>query len=219
MLSKIPSDFLRESISKIVAASAEKPRKFTETIELQIGLKGYDPQKDKRFSGSFVLPTNPRPNAKICLLLNESQRDAALAAGITVDIRTEEQLKAFKKAKKVVKRFAKSYDAFLCSDTMIKRIPRILGPTLSKAGKFPTALTDNDDVAQKIAELQSTIKFQLKKVLCLNTAIGHLKMTEEEIYKNLVLSINFLVSLLKKKWQNVKCLYIKTTMGHPIRIY
>jgi hypothetical protein len=27
------------------------------------------------------------------------------------------------------------------------------------------------------------------------------------------------VSLLKKNWQNVRCLYIKSTMGKPFRIY
>ena len=29
-----------------------KKRKFTETIELQITLKNYDPMKDKRFAGT-----------------------------------------------------------------------------------------------------------------------------------------------------------------------
>jgi large subunit ribosomal protein L10Ae len=32
-------------------------------------------------------------------------------------------------------------------------------------------------------------------------------------------AVNFLVSLLKKNWQNVKCLYIKSTMGKSYRIY
>lgn len=48
--------------------SKEKNRKFTETIELQIGLKNYDPQKDKRFSGSVKLPHIPRPKMKVCML-------------------------------------------------------------------------------------------------------------------------------------------------------
>ena len=28
-----------------------KKRKFTESVELQIGLRDYDPEKDKRFTG------------------------------------------------------------------------------------------------------------------------------------------------------------------------
>lgn len=39
-----------------------------ETIELQIGLKNYDPQKDKRFNGSIKLPLIPRPKLKVCVL-------------------------------------------------------------------------------------------------------------------------------------------------------
>lgn len=34
------------------AANTEKKRNFVETVELQIGLKNYDPQRDKRFSGT-----------------------------------------------------------------------------------------------------------------------------------------------------------------------
>jgi len=33
------------------------------------------------------------------------------------------------------------------------------------------------------------------------------------------MSINFLVSLLKKGWNNVKSLYIKTTMSKSYRIF
>ena len=32
--------------------SKEKKRRFTESVELQISLKNYDPQKDKRFAGT-----------------------------------------------------------------------------------------------------------------------------------------------------------------------
>jgi large subunit ribosomal protein L10Ae len=33
------------------------------------------------------------------------------------------------------------------------------------------------------------------------------------------LAVNFLVSLLKKQWQNVGSLHIKSTMGKPQRLY
>lgn len=48
-----------------------KKRKFLETVEIQVTLKNYDPNKDKRFSGSAKLPSIPKPNMKICVLANE----------------------------------------------------------------------------------------------------------------------------------------------------
>ena len=120
---------------------------------------------------------------------------------------------------KLVKKLAKKYDAFLASESLIKQIPRLLGPGLNKAGKFPTMLTHSDDMVAKVNDIKATVKFQMKKVLCLNVAVGNVGMTEDQIVQNLNLSINFLVSLLKKNWQNVKSLYIKSTMGAPQRLY
>ena len=42
-LSKLQSDAVREAISQIAGDAKEKKRNFVETIELQIGLKNYDP--------------------------------------------------------------------------------------------------------------------------------------------------------------------------------
>lgn len=64
---------------------------------------------------------------------------------------------------------AKKYDAFLASESLIKQIPRILGPGLNKAGKFPSLLTHNENMMTKVDEVKSTIKFQMKKVRWLVT--------------------------------------------------
>lgn len=64
----------------------------------------------------------------------------------------------------VVLLLAKKYDAFLASESLIKQIPRILGPGLNKAGKFPSLLTHNENLITKVDEVKSTIKFQMKKV-------------------------------------------------------
>jgi large subunit ribosomal protein L10Ae len=53
-------------------------------------------------------------------------------------------------------------------------------------------------------QVRATIKFQMKKVMCLNVAIGHVKMSKEDIVLNVQLACNFLASLLKKNWQNIK---------------
>jgi len=46
-------------------------------------------------------------------------------------------------------RAAKKYAAFLASESVIKQIPRLLGPGLNKAGKFPTLVTHNDKLEEK----------------------------------------------------------------------
>lgn len=149
-----------------------------------------------------------------------------------------DDLKKLNKNKKLIKKLARKYDAFVASDALIKQIPRLLGPGLSKgthflpvcdligtntyiclAGKFPSPISHNEDLATKMTEVKSTIKFQLKKVLCLGVAVGNVGMTEDELISNIMLAINYLVSLLKKGWQNVGSLTIKASMSPPKRLY
>jgi len=226
-MSKISREQLRNTIAEMLDESKSNNRKFTETIELQVALKNYDPTKDKRFSGTLRLPQAPKPNFNVCVLADAAHIEEAQGAGAvphgekgdSTKYMDVEMLKALKKNKKLVRKLAKKYDAFLASDTLIKQVPRLLGPGLNKAGKFPTLLTHRESMMSKVDDVASTIKFQMKKVLCLNVAIGNVSLTPEEIEKNIVMAVNFLVSLLKKNWQNVKSLVIKTTMGRPKRIF
>uniref|UniRef100_A0A6G1SQF6 Large ribosomal subunit protein uL1 n=1 Tax=Aceria tosichella TaxID=561515 RepID=A0A6G1SQF6_9ACAR len=217
MTSKVSRDTLYECVNAVLQTSAEKKRNFVESVEIQIGLKNYDPQKDKRFSGTVKLKHIPRPKMKVCILGDQQHCDEAKANNVPfMDV---EALKKLNKQKKLVKKLAKQYDAFLASEALIKQIPRLLGPGLNKAGKFPGLLSHQESMMAKIDEVKATIKFQMKKVLCLSVAVGHVQMTPDELVQNVHLSVNFLVSLLKKHWQNVRSLHVKSTMGPPQRLY
>jgi len=215
--SKITKESLFESVNYVLDKSKEKKRNFLETVELQVGLKNYDPQRDKRFSGTVKLRNIPRPRYKVCVLGDQQHCDEAAANNIPC--KSVEDLKKLNKNKKLIKKLAKKYDAFLASESLIKQIPRLLGPGLNKAGKFPTLLTHQDNMVEKIDEVKATIKFQMKKVLCLGLAVGNVGMEPEQLAQNINLAINFLVSLLKKNWQNVKSLHVKSTMGPSFRLY
>merc|ERR1711974_501656 len=210
--SKVSKETLFECVREVLTYLKEtKQRKFRETIDLQIGLKNYDPQKDKRFSGTVKLRHVPRPKFSVCVFGDQQHCDEAKEKGLP--FMSADDLKKLNKQKKLVEKLAKRYDAFLASESLVKQIPRLLGPGLNKAGKFPTMLTHQDDMVGKVNDIKATVKFQMKKVLCLNVAVGNVGMNEDQIVQNLNLSIIFLVSLLKKNWQNVKSLYIKSTMG------
>merc|ERR1711907_110495 len=196
-MSKLNPDRLRDIISSILQGSKDKKRKFLETIELQVVLKNYDTNKDKRFAGSIKLPNIPRPNMSVCILgdayhVEEAQKN-------DVPYMDVEMLKALNKDK--------------------KQVPRLLGPTMHKLGKFPTLLERSDSITDKIDDLRRNVKFQLKKVLTLGVAIANVEMTEQQVYANTQITVNFLVSLLKKNWQNIKTLHVKSTMGKSNRIF
>jgi hypothetical protein len=46
---------------------------------------------------------------------------------------------------------AKSYHAFLASEAVIKQIPRLLGPGLNKAGKFPSPISGGKTVEDMVS--------------------------------------------------------------------
>ena len=64
------------------------------------------------------------------MLGDQQHCDEATANGLPC--MSQEDLKKLNKDKKKVKKLAKSYDAFMASDTLIKQIPRLLGPGLNK---------------------------------------------------------------------------------------
>ncbi|GKA75179.1 60S ribosomal protein L10a, partial [Tanacetum coccineum] len=175
---KLSSEALREAITSITTDAKEKKvRNFTETIELQIGLKNYDPQKDKRFSGTVRLPHIPRPKLKVCMLGDAQHVEEAQKIGLEyMDV---ESLKKLNKNKKLVKKLAKKHQAFLASESVIKQIPRLLGPGLNKAGKFPTLVSHQESLEAKVNETKATVKFQLKKVLCMGVAVGKVFVLED----------------------------------------
>ena len=215
MASKLTTEDYVEAVEYIL--KNRKQRKFAETIDLQIGLKDYDPKKDKRFSGTIKLPNVTRPNIKLCIIGDVKHCEEAQEAGI--DFKSEEDLKKYKKDKKLIKKWAKQYDLLLVTDTLSRKVPKICGPILNKINMFPQVVTKKEPLKNKIQEIKCSVKFQLKKVICMQVPIGKDHLTEDEIRTNLTMSVNFLVSLLKKGWNNVKSLHVKTTMGKSKKLY
>merc|ERR1712183_304229 len=110
-MSKINRDQLYEQVAEMITASKDKNRKFTESVELQIMLKNYDPQKDKRFSGTVKLPNIAKPKFTVCVLGNQAHIDEATKHNIPH--MSVEDLKKLNKDKKLVKKLAKKIRRFL----------------------------------------------------------------------------------------------------------
>jgi large subunit ribosomal protein L10Ae len=208
---------LRDAVRELLKESTTHKRKFVETVELQVGLKNYDPAKDKRFSGVVKLTNPTKHKYSVCVLGDAHHME--IAQNNSIPCMDAEAPKNLNKNKKLVKKLANKYNSFMASEVVVRQIARLLGPGLNKAGKFPTPLQHTDDMMAKIHEAKCQVKFQMKKSTCLGVAVGNVKLSEAQLMENIERSINFLVSLLKKNWQNVRSLHIKSTMGKVKRIF
>jgi len=80
-------------------------------------------------------------------------------------------------------------------------------------------LTEAEKPADKIKELTYSCRWRMKKVPWLAQGVGIDTLKDEDIRQNINKSMNFLISLLPKGWQNIKTVHIKYTMGRGQRIF
>lgn len=83
------------------------------------------------------------------------------AEKIGLDWMDVEGLKKMNKNKKLVKKLAKKYHAFLASEAIIKQIPRLLGPGLNKAGKNLSTLSVFIYLFSKLRLRKRLVEFSL----------------------------------------------------------
>lgn len=69
-MSKINPEFLKKAINEML--TERKQRKFVETVELQVGLRDYDPEK--RFTGTVRLPQKVYSKVRVQIYYNLGMR-------------------------------------------------------------------------------------------------------------------------------------------------
>ncbi|KAK6009956.1 ribosomal protein, L1P family [Ostertagia ostertagi] len=115
-MSKVSREALNEAVADVLKGAQEKKRKFRETVELP--KLAQELRIPKRTSVSAApsggigcrLKSVPRPAMKVCVFGDQHHLDEANANGIPC--MSADDLKKLNKNKKLIKKLAKSYDAF-----------------------------------------------------------------------------------------------------------
>ena len=105
---------VHDAVVKIVAAAAVKPRKFIETVELQVGLKNYDPKKDPRFNVPLILPVMPKANTSVYVLADAADVGRCEKEKVPC-VAFDTLANTYNKDAKMIKHAFKKYDVLLCS--------------------------------------------------------------------------------------------------------
>ncbi|MFW9949250.1 MAG: hypothetical protein ACFFKA_03875 [Candidatus Thorarchaeota archaeon] len=231
---KIDDKLLKKSLNAAINFSIikkdgfkDKVRKFDESIDFIINLKDINLNDPKqRIDKEILLPNNiitsDKPN--VCVIASDEILMEAKNLGLdTID--SDGLIKLNSEEKKVKKKFVKKYDFFIVEDKMMPNVARYLARFLGPLGKMPKPFPSGYGIISNPSDLQvaidrylKIIRIQLKKQLLVQVKIGKKSMEKEQVFENMKAVVEYIADQMPHKYNNIKSMFLKTTMGHPIKI-
>jgi len=200
------------------AKSLRKPRGFEESVDLVASIEGLDLRKpENRITLTIRLP-NPLPKPKkICVIADGPFVEKAREVGVDF-ILTKQDLESLQGDRRRIKKFASSYDFFLSQPQFMGLVGKVMGFALGPRGKMPSVFTSPDDLISKVTSLKSSVRVMLRKNPEVQCSIGTVSMGDRETAENGMTVLNEVEPRVREKGGRVKRVYVKTTMGPPVRV-
>lgn len=205
----------KQAIQEIVsqARNDTKKRNFTQSIDVSIGLRDINlKDPSKRFKADILMPHNVNDNVKICVIGDADVIHRAEEAGIQYTL-NQAQVEEMVKNANETKAFISEINYFLAIPQMMAAVGKFLGRFLGPAGKMPTILPPNADIAQFTGQYSRTVRIRLRTNPVINCKIGTETLSDEQITDNLERFLTEIEKNLDNGFNQVKSAYLKWTMG------
>jgi len=97
-------------------------------------------------------------------------------------------------------------------------VGRTLGPVLGPRGKMPVPISTNADVEALIVKHRKTVVVRMRNQPIIQVSVGTQNQSDEELVDNIQVVLRVLEGKLKRGLKNIKMVFIKTSMGTPVKI-
>ncbi|MCS7127286.1 MAG: 50S ribosomal protein L1 [Thaumarchaeota archaeon] len=195
-------------------------RKFVQSVELQVNLRDIDLKKpENRFTETVELPRGlgSRPRRVAVIAGGALAVEARKSANIDKVLEREE-VELLVGNKKAAKKLAREYDYFLVDTSLISLAARALGSALGYVGKAPVPVPAGTDIDAMAARYKRSVTVRVRKNPQANCVIGTEEMPIDHLLENAQAVLNRVVERLPKRWANVQSVYLKLSMGEPVRL-
>lgn len=200
------------------ARSKSKERKFTQSVDLILDIKELDMKSPEgRIQQVVELPhITGKPN-KICVFATGEMALKARKAKADIVIEKPELERLFGQ-KKQLRKLGNTYDVFLAEAPLMPLVGKTFGPVLGPRGKLPVPVPPNADISEIIKKHRKTVSIRMRNQPIIQCHVGTEDMPDEEILANIQTVLRTLERKLKRGLKNIKFLFIKTSMGTPVKI-
>ena len=195
-----------------VLKTSSPKRKFRQSVDLALTLKELDMSKpENRINEELVLPNGRGKEIKVGVIADGELALQAKKVADTVIMR--EELEELAKDKKAAKKLANGHDFFVAQSDMMSMIGKTLGPVLGPRGKMPKPVPANAQIAPVVERLKKTVRVKTKEKPTIHVVVGMEDMEEKQLAENIETVLRFIERKLERGMENVRSVYIKTTMG------
>lgn len=212
----------QQILDALKKARESKKRNFEQSIDVSIVLKEFDMKKpDNKVDEVMALPAPAGKKVKICGLVDKeltTQSRESFDKTISKD-----EFADWNGKKRELKKLGRDYDYFVAQATIMTDIASTFGKIFGPIGKMPNPkagciVPPKVDLKVVRAKLDKQVKVQTKKQPVISVLVGKESSKDEDIAKNIEAVYNFTLNKLPRKEQQIKRVYIKTTMGEPVPI-
>ena len=214
----------KEDILKALKAAKEKAkqRKFAQSVDLIVNLKGLNLKKpEEQLDFLADLKNDKGKKAKVCALIGRESENAAKDGADTIIL--QEEFEKYSRDKKLVKKLADEHDFFVAQANLMGQVATTFGRILGPKGKMPNpregcVVPPRTALAQLYKRLQKAVKVKARTVPMVQCMVGKENMNDEELIDNISTVYEQIVSRLPGNEENIKSVFIKLTMGQPVRV-
>jgi large subunit ribosomal protein L1 len=189
-----------------------KKRKFDQTIDLFINLKGVDLRKDN-INTVINIPHKVKEK-KVCGFLT--------AKNDSVKTVTKPEFAKYKD-KTLLRKLVDEFDFFIAHGSLMPAVATTFGKALGPAGKMPSpqlgiVLKETPEEINPLLErISKSVKVRAKEA-SIKVAAGKESMSDDDIIENVKAIYNGIVAALPTKKENVKNVKIKFTMSKTAEV-
>ncbi len=213
----------KEQIQAAIAKAKDisEKRNFKQSFDLIINLKGLDLKKPEHQVDTFVtLPHARGKKVKVCALVGAELETQA--KGIFDSVILSDNFDKYKD-KRDVKKIANSFDFFVAQANIMPKVATVFGRVFGPRGKMPNpksgaVVPPNANLKPLYEKLQRTVKASAKTAPLIQCPIGTEDMNVNDVAENALTIYNSLLQLLPNERHNIKDVYVKLTMGKPVKV-
>lgn len=206
-----------EGIKKLRAGA--KKRNFTQTIDMVVNIQHLD-VKTLKINDTIELPSGRGRNSKVIVVADGEPALQAKNAGADMLI-GKQNIGEWSGKKKEIRKLAGQYDWFVIQAQLMQNFASVFGAMLGPRGKMPVPkdiLGPTENPAKLMARLKKSVRIKVKDQPIIHAPAGVESMSDDELAENILAIYNAILPKLENGVQNVGSVYIKTTMGAPVKL-